>query len=102
MAGIALDACYGIAPEWNRLLGTAAACLPPLLALGAVAPGLALVPLGRTQTVFTWLLLMALVLHFLWPGWRSDWPLVDLLGVLQATAAGLLLSLAVTLHRVRA
>ena len=64
--------------------------------------GLALLPLGRTQTVFTWLVLTALVLHFLWPGWRSGRTLVDLLCVLQATAAGLLLSLAVTLHRARA
>ena len=101
LAGIALDGLYGIAPQWTRLLGAAAACLPPLLVLGAMAPGLALVHLGRTQTVFTWLVLMALVLHFLWPGWRSDRPLVDLLGVLQATVAGLFLSLAATYHRVR-
>ncbi len=102
LAAITLDSIYGLPPEWGQLLRIAATCLPPLLVLAALAPGLALLPLGRTQTVFTWLVLMALVLHFLWPGWRSDRTLVDLLCVLQATAAGLLLSLAVTFHRARA
>ncbi|MHC5069805.1 MAG: hypothetical protein ACYTGO_04895 [Planctomycetota bacterium] len=101
LAAITADSICGVAPGWSQLLGIAASGLPPLLVLAALAPGLAQLPLGRTQTIFTWLVLMALVLHLLWPGWAWDKPLVDVLSVLQATAAALLVSLAVTLHRVR-
>ena len=101
LAAVTLDSIYGSPPGWAPPLGMAAACLPPLLILAALAPGLALVPLGRTQAIFVWLVMMALVLHFLWPGPVVVRPLVGVLSVLQATAAGLLLSLAVTLHRVR-
>ena len=101
LAALTLDRIYGSSPTWVPPLGVAAGCLPPLLVLAALAPGLALVPLGPTQTVFVWLLVMILVLNFLCPGPAVDRPLVGVLSVLQATAAGLLLSLAVTLHKVR-
>ena len=101
LAALTLDSICGFPPAWAPPLGLAAACLPPLLILAALAPGLALVPLGRTQAIFVWLVMMALVLDFLWPGPAVDRSLVGVLSVLQATAGGLLLSLAVTLHRVR-
>ncbi len=97
----ALDSIAGGPRDWRPTLHLAGACLPPLLILAAVAPGFALLTMGRTQMIFVWLVAAALVLHFLWPGPVVDKPLVGLLSVLQATAAGLLLSLAATLHRVR-
>jgi len=101
LSTVTLDSIYGSPSGWGPPLGLATACLPPLLILAALAPGLALVPLGRTQAIFAWMIVAALVLHFLWPDPVAVRPLVGVLSVLQATAAGLLLSLAVTLHRVR-
>lgn len=100
-AAISLDSMFGAPLAWAAPLRLAASCLPPLAILAALAPGMALLPLGRTQAIFVWLLVTASVLNFLWPGPAPDRALVGLVSVLQATAAGLLLSLAVTLHRVR-
>lgn len=99
--GLALDSILGGPLEGLAALGGIAACLGPLMVLAALAPGLALLPLARTQTIFVWLVLMTVVLQFLGPGPAPERPLVGVLSVLQATAAGLLLSLAVALHRVR-
>ena len=101
LISLTLDSILGGSSDWFATLGGTAASLGPLMVLAALAPGLALVPLAPTQTIFAWLVLMAVVLHFLGPAPAAERSLVGVLSVLQATAAGLLLSLAVALHRVR-